>query len=137
MRIQIVKIKKKTIVQKIKKVEDINLLAEQVNVTDMNQLRNMVDDVKQKIGSGVFILAAESNEKVLLVVGGSKDLVDRGLNAGELIKRAAEQCGGGGGGGPDMAQAGGKDQEKIAADLNMAEKYIQEKMERYLICYRC
>src|SRR5690625_3002161 len=130
MRIQIVKIKKKTIVQKIKKVEDINLLAEQVNVTDMNQLRNMVDDVKQKIGSGVFILAAESNKKVLLVAGVSKDLNDRGLHAGNLIKRAAEQCGGGGGGRPDMAQAGGKDPEKIDAALNIAEKYIDEKIEQ-------
>ncbi|HLS61103.1 MAG TPA: alanine--tRNA ligase [Virgibacillus sp.] len=127
---QMANIEAQTIVQKVKKVAEINLLAEQVNVTDMNQLRNMVDDVKQKIGSGVFILAAESNEKVLLVVGVSKDLVDRGLHAGELIKRAAEQCGGGGGGRPDMAQAGGKDPEKIVAALNMAEKYIQEKIEQ-------
>src|SRR5690625_497455 len=127
---QMANVETKTIVQKVKKVQDINLVAERVNVTDMNQLRNMVDDVKQKIGSGVFILAAESNKKVLLVAGVSKDLNDRGLHAGNLIKRAAEQCGGGGGGRPDMAQAGGKDPEKIDAALNIAEKYIDEKIEQ-------
>src|SRR5690625_1706980 len=120
---QMANIEAQTIVQKVKKVAEINLLAEQVNVTDMNQL-------KHKIVSGVCILAEESNEKVLLVVGLSKDLVDRGLHAGELIKRAAEQCGGGGGGRPDLAQAGGKGPEKIVAALHMAEKYIQEKIEQ-------
>jgi len=95
----------------------------------MNQLRNMVDDLKQKINSGVILLAAESNQKVLLSAGITKDLVSKGFHAGKLIKEAASICGGGGGGRPDMAQAGGKDSTKIQLALDYPKQYITEKVK--------
>ncbi|MEN1969308.1 alanine--tRNA ligase [Lentibacillus sp. N15] len=115
-----------SILDKTQKIAGVPLLAQKVNVKDMNQLRNMVDELKQKLGTGVILLAAENNQKVQLAAGISKDLVETGLHAGKLIKQAAEACGGGGGGRPDMAQAGGKDPQKISEALQQAENYITE-----------
>ncbi|MBY7143298.1 alanine--tRNA ligase [Virgibacillus sp. NKC19-3] len=115
-----------SILNQVRKVDDIPLLTKQVSVKDMNQLRNMMDDLKQKLDSGIILLAAENNQKVQFAAGVSKDLIDRGFHAGHLIKQAAQICGGGGGGRPDMAQAGGKDPEKIDAALQFAEQYIRE-----------
>ncbi len=113
-----------TILEQVEAVDGIPLLAQKVSVKDMNQLRNMVDELKQKVGTGVILLAAENNQKVQLAAGVSKDLNERGLHAGHLIKQAAGICGGGGGGRPDMAQAGGKDPAKIGDALLMAKRYI-------------
>ncbi|OZU89869.1 alanine--tRNA ligase [Virgibacillus indicus] len=115
-----------SILDQVKTINNIQLLAQKVNVKDMNQLRNMVDDLKQKLGSGILLLAAENNGKVLLAAGVSKDLNEQGLHAGKLIKSAAAVCGGGGGGRPDMAQAGGKDPQKIDAALETAVDYVNE-----------
>ncbi|WP_249871011.1 alanine--tRNA ligase [Oceanobacillus saliphilus] len=114
-----------SILDQIENVEDVPLLAQKVAVKDMNQLRNMMDGLKQKMNSGVILLAAENNGKVQLAAGVSKDLIEKGLHAGNLIKQAATICGGGGGGRPDMAQAGGKDPSKIEEALVSARKYIQ------------
>ncbi len=116
-----------SIMEQVKTINGVNVLAQQVNVKDMNQLRNMVDDLKQKLGSGVILLAAENNQKVQLAAGISKDLIEEGLHAGNLIKEAAELCGGGGGGRPDMAQAGGKDPNQINDALRLANKYVEDK----------
>ncbi|MFB4166564.1 alanine--tRNA ligase [Virgibacillus sp. JSM 102003] len=116
-----------SIMEQVKTINGVNVLAQQVNVKDMNQLRNMVDDLKQKLDSGVILLAAENNQKVQLAAGVSKDLIEEGLHAGNLIKEAAELCGGGGGGRPDMAQAGGKDPNKINDALKLATKYVEDK----------
>src|SRR5699024_1195291 len=94
-------------------VHGIDVITDEVQIKDMNQLRNMMDTLKQKVTSAVILLAAESDGKVLLIAGISKDLTAKGLNAGKMIGEAAKICGGGGGGRPDMAQAGGKDPSKI------------------------
>lgn len=118
-----------SILDKVEKSQDVPFLAQKVNVKDMNQLRNMVDELKQKLGSGVILLAAENNEKVQLASGVSKDLIERGLQAGQLIKLAAGICGGGGGGRPDMAQAGGKDTSKIGDALSVTSEYIADNLK--------
>ncbi|RKQ37872.1 alanine--tRNA ligase [Oceanobacillus halophilus] len=115
-----------SILEQVEKVEGISVLAQQVNVKDMNQLRNMIDDLKQKLESGLILLATETNGKVQLAAGVSKDLVNQGFHAGKLIKQAAEICGGGGGGRPDMAQAGGKDPAKINEAIQFVKKYVVE-----------
>ncbi|SEQ16105.1 alanyl-tRNA synthetase [Virgibacillus subterraneus] len=117
-----------SVLEQVETVKGVNVLTQQVNVKDMNQLRNMVDDLKQKLDSGVILLAAENNQKVQLASGVSKDLIEKGLHAGNLIKEAAELCGGGGGGRPDMAQAGGKDSSKINEALKLAKQYVKEKI---------
>ncbi|GAA0601822.1 alanine--tRNA ligase [Virgibacillus siamensis] len=118
-----------SILDKAEQINGVSVLAQKVSVKDMNQLRNMVDDLKQKMGSGVILLAAESNQKVQLAAGISKDLMEHGLHAGNLIKQAAKLCGGGGGGRPDMAQAGGKNPEKIDEALLFVQKYVKDNTE--------
>src|SRR5699024_2852319 len=102
-----------SIIENSEDVDGVTILAQRVSVKDMNQLRNMVDNLKQKLESGVILLAAENDQKVQLAAGVTKELTTKGLHAGNLIKQAAEICGGGGGGRPDMAQAGGKNPDKI------------------------
>ncbi|WP_042223373.1 alanine--tRNA ligase [Oceanobacillus manasiensis] len=118
-----------SILDKVENVQDIPYLAQKVSVKDMNQLRNMVDELKQKLGTGVILLAAENDGKVQLASGVSKDLIERGLQAGQLIKLAAGVCGGGGGGRPDMAQAGGKDTSKIGDALSITSQYIADNLK--------
>ncbi|MHA6252161.1 alanine--tRNA ligase [Oceanobacillus sp. CAU 1775] len=115
-----------SIVEQAEDVSGVTVLAQQVDVKDMNQLRNMVDELKQKLESAVILLATEQGGKVQLAAGVSKDLIERKLHAGHLIKQAAEICGGGGGGRPDMAQAGGSKPEKIAEALESVKKYVSQ-----------
>ncbi|HEX6595117.1 MAG TPA: alanine--tRNA ligase [Bacillota bacterium] len=119
-----------SILDNVKTIQGIQVLAEQVNVKDMNQLRNMVDELKQKLQSGIILLATENEQKVHLAAGISKDLVERGFHAGQMIKQAAQICGGGGGGRPDMAQAGGKKPEKMNDALQSVELYIDDKLKK-------
>ncbi len=113
------------ILSKVKDIGGVKVLAEKVNAKDMNHLRTMVDDLKAKLGSAVIILGAVQNEKVNLSAGVTKDLIEKGLHAGKMVKQAAEVCGGGGGGRPDMAQAGGKQPEKLEEALASAEDWIK------------
>ena len=112
------------ILDQVEEINGVKVLAEQVNVGDMNQLRSMVDDLKQKLDSGIILLAAVNDGKVQLAAGVSADLVKQGYHAGKMIKQAAEICGGGGGGRPDMAQAGGKKPEMVAEALKEVKKLI-------------
>jgi len=84
-----------------------------VEDADAKAMRTMVDDFRNRMGSGVVCLAAASGDKALLAIGVTKDLTDR-LKAGDLIREVAAVVGGGGGGRPDFAQAGGKDPSKLA-----------------------
>ncbi|SDN00124.1 alanine--tRNA ligase [Sediminibacillus halophilus] len=115
-----------SILDHLQEVDGVKLLARQVDVQDMNQLRNMVDELKQKVGSGIILLGSVSNGKVQLAAGVSKDLVEQGYHAGKLIKETAQRCGGGGGGRPDMAQAGGKNPDQLPEALQYAETFIKE-----------
>ncbi|MFZ0371038.1 MAG: alanine--tRNA ligase [Halobacillus sp.] len=115
-----------TILDEVEEINGVKVLAKQVDVKDMNALRSMIDDLKQKIESGIILLAAPNGNKVQLIAGVSKDLVEEGYHAGHLIKEAASRCGGGGGGRPDMAQAGGKDVSKIPEALEFAKEYANQ-----------
>lgn len=108
----------------VQTIQGVSVLAEEVSIKDMNQLRNMLDHIKQKVTSGVILLAAENKGKVMLAAGVSEDLTDK-FHAGKLIGQAAKVTGGGGGGRPDMAQAGGKDPSKIKDALKIAYDYVE------------
>ncbi len=101
------------------------VLIEAVSATDANSLRLSAERIKDKFPSAVVILAAPINDKVAIVCFVSKDLIAKGLHAGELVSSIAKITGGGGGGRPDMAQAGGKDQTKIAEALEQAKRIIE------------
>ncbi|MCY8522523.1 alanine--tRNA ligase [Bacillus atrophaeus] len=113
------------ILSNVKDISGVKVLAEKVNAKDMNHLRTMVDDLKAKLGSAVVVLGAVQNDKVNISAGVTKDLIDKGLHAGKLVKQAAEMCGGGGGGRPDMAQAGGKQPEKLQDALTSVEEWVK------------
>lgn len=115
-----------SLLDEIEEINGIKVLARKVEAEDMNQLRNMVDDLKQKAGSAIILLGSVTGEKVQLAAGISKDLITQGYHAGNLIKETAKRCGGGGGGRPDMAQAGGKDPEKLDEALQYAYQYVKE-----------
>lgn len=117
-------IEARSVLDRIENINGVNVLAEKVDVSDMNQLRTMVDELKQKIESGIILLGSVNNGKVQLAAGVSKDLIEKGYHAGKLIKETAMQCGGGGGGRPDMAQAGGKNPEQLPQALIHAKTYI-------------
>ena len=102
-----------------------NVLISQVDGVDAKQLRDIVDQVKEKLGSGVVVLASTGESNVNLVASVSPDLTRR-YHAGNIIKELARVVGGGGGGRPEFAQAGGKEPAKIDAALKRAEELIRE-----------
>ncbi|MBS8265014.1 alanine--tRNA ligase [Mesobacillus boroniphilus] len=114
-----------SLTSKVKEVNGVQLLAARVEAADMNSLRNMADDLKQKLGSAVILLGMTDGSKVNLIAAVTDDLIKRGYQAGKLIKEAAAICGGGGGGRPDMAQAGGKDPSKLDNALQFAEEWVK------------
>lgn len=107
----------------------IKVVAARFDQLDMEALRNTGDMLKNKLGSGVVILASGLGDKVNLVVMASKDAVERGAHAGNIIREAAKAAGGGGGGRPDMAQAGGKDVTKIDEALKLAVNVAGEQIK--------
>ncbi|WP_040207870.1 alanine--tRNA ligase [Neobacillus jeddahensis] len=113
------------LVSKAKEIDGVTVLAAKVQGADMNNLRNMADDLKQKLGSVIIVLGSAHEGKVNLIAAVTKDLNDRGYHAGKLIKEVASRCGGGGGGRPDMAQAGGKDPEKLDAALQFVDEWVK------------
>ena len=104
------------------------VLAAEVKDMDGNALRTMGDQLKQKLGSGVVVLASGKDGKVNLMAMATDDVVKKGAHAGNIIKAAAAVCGGGGGGRPNMAQAGGKDASKIADALEKAKAVVAEQL---------
>ena len=113
------------LVSKVKKIDGVTVLAAKVQAADMNNLRNMADDLKQKLGSAVVLLGSVHEGKVNLIAAVTKDLIEKGYHAGKLIKEVATRCGGGGGGRPDMAQAGGKDPEKLDSALQFVDEWVK------------
>ncbi|WP_158737517.1 alanine--tRNA ligase [Alteribacillus sp. YIM 98480] len=109
----------------VKEVNGVNVIAQEVSTADMDGLRNTVDELKQKIESGIVVLGAVNNGKVNLVAGVTKDLTEKGYKAGNIVKETASICGGGGGGRPDMAQAGGKNPDKLSEALDAVTEIVK------------
>lgn len=114
-----------SLTDQLKQVDGKNVLAARVSAVDMDNLRGMVDELKNKLGSAVIVLGAVDGDKVNLVAGVTKDLMDQGIHAGKIIKEVATRCGGGGGGRPDMAQAGGKDPSKLQEALDAVAELVK------------
>ena len=102
---------------------DAKLIAKRVSGLDKNALRGLSDSLRDRVGRGVVVLAAEHDGKVSLLVSVTKDLTDR-VKAGQLVKELAPIVGGGGGGRPDFAEAGGKDASRIDAMLAKARDLV-------------
>ncbi len=106
-------------------IDDVKVLIQKVEeVTNAGDLRDMADKIKDKIKSGIIILAAEANGKAILIAGVTKDMTKR-FHAGIIIKSVAKDVAGSGGGRPDMAQAGGTKPENIDMALKNAKEAIK------------
>ena len=106
--------------ENIKDVRGIKVLAHRVDNLERPQMRTLVDQLRDKLGSGVVVLGSASNGNVALIVGVTKDLTGR-IQAGKVVGAVAQKVGGKGGGRPDLAEAGGKNPE--ALDAALAEVY--------------
>ena len=114
-----------TLLEKTQSVDGTNLLITRVESVDGKQLRDIADQLKEKLGSGVVVLASVGDSTVNLVASVSKELTKR-YHAGNIIRELAAMVGGAGGGRPDFAQAGGKDPSKLDAALKRAEELIRQ-----------
>ncbi|MFC6980223.1 DHHA1 domain-containing protein [Microbulbifer taiwanensis] len=105
-------------------VAGLKLLAASIDGADPRSLRDLADQMKNKLGSGVVLLAAPADDKVALVAAVTKDLTGR-VSAGDLMRFAAGKLGGKGGGRPDMAQGGGTDVAALPAMLKEVPGWIE------------
>lgn len=113
------------VMNKVVEIKGMKVLATKVDGVDMNGLRSLGDSLKEKLGSGVIVLAsAQGDDKVNLIVMATDDAVKNGAHAGNIIKAIAPIVGGGGGGRPNMAQAGGKNPKGIDEALEKVKDII-------------
>ncbi len=117
----------RSLVDEAREVAGVRCLATRVEGSGKG-LRETLDQLKNQLGSGVILLAAEEGGKVQLVAGVTKDLTSR-LSAGDLVNHVASQVGGRGGGRPDFAQAGGKDPAQLDAALASVVPWVEEQMQ--------
>lgn len=116
------------VMNQVKEIAGVKLLASGVENVDMNGLRDLGDSLKEKIGEGVVLLLSAQGGKVNMVAMATDGAVAKGAHAGNLIKGIAALVGGGGGGRPNMAQAGGKNPEGILAAIAEAEKVLSTQL---------
>ena len=109
-------------------VAGVKLIARRVDGLEKGALRGLSDSLRDRLGSGVVVLASESDGKVVLVVSVTKDLTSR-VQAGRLVKELAPIVGGGGGGKPEFAEAGGKDPSAIAGLLQKAPAVLKSQLQ--------
>jgi alanyl-tRNA synthetase len=102
---------------KVKEISGVKVLAHRVDNLERAQMRTLIDQLRDKLGSGVVALGSASNGSVSLIVGVTKDLTSR-IQAGKVIAPLAQKVGGKGGGRPDLAEAGGKDAAALDAALD-------------------
>ena len=116
------------VLDRVKEVKGVKLLAAQLDGVDMNELRELGDQFKEKLGEGVVVLASGNEGKVSLMATVTNGAMKQGAHAGNLVKAIAGLVGGGGGGRPNMAQAGGKNPAGIAQALEKAEEVLAEQI---------
>ncbi len=113
------------VMDQVTEVKGVKLLAASVPGVDMNGLRDLGDQLKDKLGQGVVVLASEKDGRVNLIAMATQEAMDQGAHAGNLIKAIAGKVGGGGGGRPNMAQAGGKNPAGIADAIEEAKTALE------------
>ena len=113
------------VMDKVVEIKGVKFLASSLKDVDMNGLRDLGDQLKEKLGGGVILLISEKGGKVNLMTMATDDAVKKGAHAGNLIKAIAKEVGGGGGGRPNMAQAGGKNPAGIDNALKAAHAVLE------------
>ncbi len=110
-------------------VEGIPFISAKIDNMDMKGLRDLGDELKNKLGSGLVVLAGLKDAKLFFVVTATKDIVAKGIHSGNIIREVAKVTGGSGGGRPDMAQAGGKDISKLDEALELSRQLVKEQLK--------
>jgi alanyl-tRNA synthetase len=114
--------------ENVRVVQGVKVLATRVDNLERPQMRTLMDQLRDKLGSGVVVMGSASDGRVALLVGVTKDLTSR-LQAGKIIRPIAERVGGSGGGRPDMAEAGGKNPENLDAALSEAYSLVESMLK--------
>jgi alanyl-tRNA synthetase len=114
--------------ENVRVVQGVKVLATRVDNLERPQMRTLMDQLRDKLGSGVVVMGSASDGRVALLVGVTKDLTSR-LQAGKIIRPIAERVGGSGGGRPDMAEAGGKNPENLDAALSEAYALVESMLK--------
>ena len=109
----------------VKSINGIQMMARRVTVDTPAALRNLADQFKDKIKSGIVVLGSTAGTKVMLIAVVTKDLTDR-YHAGNIVREVAAMVGGRGGGRPDMAQAGGNQPQKLDQALEKAYEVVEQ-----------
>ena len=117
------------VMDQVQEIKGVKLLAVKVDDVDMNGLRDLGDQLKDKLGEGVIVLASAKEGKVNLVAMATDTALSKGAHAGNLIKGIASLVGGGGGGRPNMAQAGGKNPDGIEAAIQETAKVLEAQIK--------
>ena len=115
-----------TLLERVQDVDGVKLVANTTSAHNVEAIREMGDFLKQKLGSAVIALGAVVNDAPVIITMITPDLVERGLHAGNIARDAAKVMGGGGGGRPDMAQAGGKQADRLGAALDGVARLVRE-----------
>ena len=115
-----------SVVGSAEEIAGVRVVAQPVEVPDAQALLELSDQVKQKLGDAAVVLGTAADGRVHLVANFSDSAVGRGLKAGDVVKVAAQVAGGGGGGRPTMAQAGGRDPEKLPEAIAAARQAIEQ-----------
>jgi alanyl-tRNA synthetase len=110
----------------VREIDGISVLSAELP-GDANTLRDQADSLRSKLGSGVVVLGSRENGNVILVAAATKDLLSKGIHAGNIVREVAKVVGGGGGGRPDMAQAGGRLPEALPEALEKVYDLIQNR----------
>ncbi len=119
-----------TLLERVQDVDGVKLVANTTSAHNAEAIREMGDFLKQKLGSAVIALGAVVNDAPVIITMITPDLVERGLHAGNIARDAAKVMGGGGGGRPDMAQAGGKQADRLGAALDAVARLVREGLNR-------
>jgi alanyl-tRNA synthetase len=116
--------------QQVKEVKGVNFLAVRLNEANAQSLRQMIDRFRQKYPTqGIIVVGSVNENRPIIIAGVTDDLVQRGIDANDLIKFVAAPIGGGGGGKPSLAQAGGKDASKLDLALASVKAWIMDKLD--------
>ncbi len=117
------------LLNQIESINGVDIIAQSIDNQGMDDLRKIGDLLKEKIASGLIVLASKNDNKVNFIAMATKDVLVKGVHSGNLVKEAAKVTGGGGGGRPDMAQAGGKNPDKIEEALNRVRQVLKEQLK--------
>lgn len=117
------------LLNKLESIKGVKAIIQPIDSQAMDDLRKIGDVLKEKLGSGVVVLASGGEGRVNFIATATEDLVGKGVHCGNLVKEAAKLAGGGGGGRPDMAQAGGKKPDKIGEALDLAREILEKQLE--------